>query len=448
MVKGSYRRRGETSWEIRFSLGKNPVTKKYEYYRETFHGTEEECQNRVDDLAYEFRHGKTPKNSSIILADFLDYYYENFAIPQLKRSTQRQYKQTMDDYIKPYPIARYKIKDLTPLHVERHYNELRKTKSPGIVLDVHTVLSSAMRQAYIWDYIENKFKIDKVKPIPTKELQVLKKQAKKRRKTWKSQQVLDFLEWIRSRGLRRYFIYLIASTLGVRRGENLALKWTNIHFDKEYISLEGSITENVYEEYLKVDYRNVFLFPFLRDELEKYKDIQDQEKEQYRDLYSSEGWVHADQLGNLLMRPDSITHRFVRDIAEFNKERESRGLEPLPRIAFHDLRHTCGSLLYNYFGVPLEIIAEILGHKSGAEFLRETYIEDDVAVQREAFKGFDDMFVSTEGEWKEAAKGRGMCTKCSLSELRISDKGAKKRYCLKYDNWCAAIARSCEGAVS
>lgn len=444
MAKGSYRQRGENSWEIRFSLGKNPVTKKYEYYRETFRGTEEECQNRVDDLAYEFRHGKTPKNSSIILAEFLDYYFEHFVEEQLKPSTQRLYRLTIDKHIKPYSVARYKLNDLTPLHIERHYNELRKIKSPGILKDIHIVLSSALRQAYIWDYIPDKFKIDKVKPIPAKEQQILKKRAKKKRKVWDPQQVLDFLEWVRGKGLRRYFIYLIASTIGLRRGENMALKWSNIHFDKQYISLEGSITENRYEEYLKEDYRNVFLFPFLKEELRKYKDIQEKEKTEHKGLYLDEDWVHADQLGQLLMRPDTISHKFQNDIKGFNNERISKGLEPFPRITFHDLRHTCGSLLYNYFGVTLDVVAEILGHKSGPGFLRETYIDDDVSVQKNAFKGFDDLFIIND-EWAEANKGKNMCVGCSLSEIRNAEKGPK-RFCLKYNNWCKSVASSCEGA--
>ena len=444
--KGSYRQRGENSWEIRISLGKNPVTKKYEYYRETFHGTEDECKDRISDLLYELRHGQKPRNSNITVAGFLDYYFANYAEEQLKPSTQRLYKLTINKHIKPYPIVRYKLKDLTPLHVERHYNELRKTKTPGILKDVHIVLSSAMRQAYIWDFIPDRFKIDKVKPIPAKEQQILKKRAKKKRKTWNPQQVLEFLEWVRSRGLRRYFIYLIASTIGLRRGENMALKWSNIHFEKQYISREGSITENRYEEYLKEDYRNVFLFPFLKEELRVLYALQEEDKEQYGDLYSTDDWVHADQLGGLLMRPDTLSHKFQGDLKEFNLERTTNNLEPYPRITFHDLRHTCGSLLYNYFGVTLDVVAEILGHKSGPGFLRETYIQDDVSVQKDAFHGFDNLFVASD-EWIEAAKGKNMCSECNLSEIRESNTHSKIRYCLKHNNWCRAVARNCEGAV-
>ena len=445
-MKGSYRKQGENSYEIRISLGKNPATGKYDQYRETFHGDEEACKKYLAELVYQFEHGNKPKQSNVSFGEFLDIYEEKFIEEQLKPSTKRQYKMTIKRYIKPNPIVNRKIRDLTAFHVDQFYAELRRKVSLNIVKDVHTVMCSALRQAYIWDYIPNKFKIDKVEPIPAKDRQIMKKRAKQKRQVWSAGKVYKFLMWMRGRGLRRYFIYLIAATVGLRRGENLALRWDeSIDFKNRKIRIVGSITENKYEEYVKEDYRTIYLFDMLYNELSLYKKIQDEELKDK--AYISEGWVHSNQAGKLLMRPDSVTHKFKEDIELFNSERIVSGKSELPIITLHDLRHTCATLLFKYFHVPLEIISEILGHKSGVDFTRQTYIDDeDISEQTTAFTGFNELFVIND-EFVDTIKGRNMCSECEMSEDRPNESGKLNVFCLKYNNWSKAVARSCEGAV-
>jgi integrase len=440
-MKGSCRSQGDGSYELRATVNGIP-------WRETFYGTEEDANAYLDNKILEFKIRKKPKQANITFGKFLDIYEHDFIDEQLKRTTKRLYNMTIRKYIRPYDIVNINLRDLTAGHVEQHYIKLRKEVSLNIVKDVHTVMCSIFRQAYIWDYIEDRFKIDKVEPIPAKDRQILKKKAKQKRRVWSAQTVYDFLVWIRNRGQRRYFIYLIALTVGFRRGENMALRWDeSINFEKRKINISGSITDNVYEEYTKEEgsYRSVHMFNALYNELKLYKELQDKETSLNNIVH--EGWVHSNPEGKLLMRPDRITHLFQKDIEAFNQERIQQGKPELPKITLHDQRHTCATLLNKYFGVPIEIVSEILGHKSGVDFTKETYIDDDdVSQQISAFQGFNNL-LSFENNWEETSRGRHMCSDCVMMEERINDTGRKNLYCKKYDNWCKPIARVCEGTI-
>jgi integrase len=102
----------------------------------------------------------------------------------------------------------------------------------------------------------------------------------------------------------------------------------------------------------KSSYRTLTLEPFVRGELLKHREKQEQMKKVMRSAYSKEytDYVCVDALGKLY-DPDFITEHFRQLLKKHN----------LKKIRFHDLRHSCASVLLAQ-GVPMKQIQEWLGH--------------------------------------------------------------------------------------
>jgi integrase len=384
-TKGSYRRQGESSWEIRLSMGKNPMTNQYDRYRETFHGTEKECKSRLDTLLYEYRNGMKPQQNTMSVAEYLDYWYENYVTKELKPTTQRWYKMLIDKHIKGY-IGKYKLSDIGPLHVEQLYNQRREDVGNYNIKDIHTCLSSAFNRAYIWRMKREKF-MDQVEPIPRKERQKLAKGSKKK-VVWGCEEAIEFLKYTKLNSGRRYYLYLFALMTAIRRGENLGMKWQYLDSKNKIITVAGQLIESGYEDYVKDNEERYIYYPdFLAEELDKLHALQSQEKLLLGNSYDRKNdWVHAGSNGKILMCCHNVTHRFDDDLADFNRGRENQ----IEVISFHDLRHTCATLLREAFGMSVKEISEVLGHYD-PKFTDKTYIHDKIKGQGEMLNKLGDM---------------------------------------------------------
>lgn len=149
---------------------------------------------------------------------------------------------------------------------------------------------------------------------------------------------------------------------GLRRSEALGLKWDAIDFERDTITIKHIVTnakidgkcEIVCADRAKTK-SSLRSLPLVSSIREKLMALREQQKENRRvcgNCYSKkyDGYVFVDALGNIF-NPRSV-------IANFSKLLEQNGLQ---HIRFHDLRHSCASLLLAN-GVPLKQIQEWLGH--------------------------------------------------------------------------------------
>ena len=152
----------------------------------------------------------------------------------------------------------------------------------------------------------------------------------------------------------------VASYYGLRRSELLGLRWQSIDFKKKLLNIENKILnidkQIISTDVLKTEASNrVFpLLPEVESLLLRRKEEIEDNKKKYGKSYNNEylDYVFVDDLGKLML-PDYISHFFSKTLKK-NK---------LKHIRFHDLRHSCASLLANR-GVPMKYIQEWLGHAS------------------------------------------------------------------------------------
>jgi len=149
----------------------------------------------------------------------------------------------------------------------------------------------------------------------------------------------------------------LAASLGLRRGEVLGLRWDNIDFNKGIIRIEQNLIEVKCVKYFKepksdTSRRTIYVSDSMLSILQNYRIKQNELKKENRDIYQDYDLVVCNSRGELL-KPDYLTKMFTKYLRENN----------LPKIRFHDLRHTNATLMLEG-KVPPKIASKRLGHSS------------------------------------------------------------------------------------
>ncbi len=155
-----------------------------------------------------------------------------------------------------------------------------------------------------------------------------------------------------------YIVILLAAYFGLRRSEVLGLKWSAVDFETKTVSISHKVIQTsngltgMDVMKTKSSYRTLPLIPQVEEALLKEQAKQEEMQRVMRRGYCKKytDYICVDALGNLI-KPDYVTNHFkilLRD-------------NQLKQIRFHDLRHSCASLLLSN-GVPMKMIQDWLGH--------------------------------------------------------------------------------------
>ena len=155
-----------------------------------------------------------------------------------------------------------------------------------------------------------------------------------------------------------HLIILLTAYYGLRRSEVLGLKWSAIDFTKKTICIRHKVVEEdvgiVGYDVMKTksSYRTLPLLPFIEEELLKEKAKQKEMKQVMRGDYTKKyaDYVNVDALGQLY-RPNYVTTHFSVVLNQ----------NDMRHIRFHELRHSCASLLLAKH-IPMKMIQDWLGH--------------------------------------------------------------------------------------
>ena len=162
--------------------------------------------------------------------------------------------------------------------------------------------------------------------------------------------------------LKLELVVLVAAFYGLRRGEVLGLKWDAIDFERNTITIKRTVASvnidgkvTIIEQDSAKTKSSLRTLPLVSQFREYFLSVKEAQKENKKVCgnsydYSHDGYVFVDALGRR-MKPDYIS-------STFSVLLEKKGLK---RIRFHDLRHSCASLLLAN-GVPMKQIQEWLGH--------------------------------------------------------------------------------------
>lgn len=165
-------------------------------------------------------------------------------------------------------------------------------------------------------------------------------------------------------GDRFEYIYKITALYGLRRSEMMGLKWKNIDFNKNMLTLSHAMVQTringksiiIQKERLKnqSSLRSLPLLPIVREMLVEEKKKQEENRKNFGKFYATkdEELVCVDELGSKI-KPDTVSSHF-KWFLKNNK---------MPVITFHELRHSCASLLLA-MGISMKEIQAWLGHST------------------------------------------------------------------------------------
>lgn len=171
-----------------------------------------------------------------------------------------------------------------------------------------------------------------------------------------------------------YPIVKITALYGLRRSELLGLKWDSIDFDGGRIIIRHTVSQvTIPVEKDKTKNASSFRsFPLLPDAREIFLEAKKREEKNRRVLggaYLENNYVFKWDDGHLYA-PEYISKRFSRLLEQYG----------LPHIRFHDLRHSCASLLLNE-GFTLKDVQEWMGH-AGIKITADIYGHLDTTRKR------------------------------------------------------------------
>ena len=285
-----------------------------------------------------------------LFADFLEQWLEvirdSIAVP-----TYASYSNLSNGVIIPY-FRKYgtTLEDLAAKDIQQFYLEQRKRVSGCTVIHYHAIIHKALKYAVKLDLIATN-PADRVER-PKKERYVAS--------FYDADEVNALFQ--AARGTNLEIPILLGAFYGLRRSEVIGLKWDAIDFERNTITVQHTVTScNVDGKNMlvaadrtktKSSMRTLPLVPFMKERLLQQKKVQAENRKLCGRSYVKDylGYVCVNEIGAIL-KPNYIS-------TSFPKLLENNGLR---HIRFHDLRHSCASLMLAN-GVPMKQIQEWLGH--------------------------------------------------------------------------------------
>ena len=194
---------------------------------------------------------------------------------------------------------------------------------------------------------------------------------------WTAEQLREFLTLTRTH--RSHAALWVTANTGMRRGEVLGLRWGDVDLDAGTLSVTRSLVSVGYELHetrgkSRTARRCINLDPATINVIRRWHELRASEDAEFD---------HGDLDARVFCRPDGEpTHPQLLSDA-FGKLVERSGL---PRIRFHDLRHTHATLLLKA-GVPIKVVSERLGHSTPG-FTMAAYQHVIPGMQQEAARTF------------------------------------------------------------
>jgi integrase len=307
---------------------------------------------------------------ALTVGEFLDRWLRDMR-NTVRTSTHERYSYAIGPHIKP-ALGRIKLKDLNPAQVRWFYRErLDFGLAPATVHKLHIVLHKALNAAVADGLIpRNAATGVKLPRITREEIDPLNPDEARR-----------LIE--ATRGDRLEALYVLALSTGMRQGELLALKWDDVDLERGVLRVRRTLTHDdkafvLGEPKTKRSRRTIRLTTSAVEALKAHLSSQLEEMERIGSLYQPGGLVFATTIGTII-NPSNLRNRSFKPLLA------RVSLRP---IRFHDLRHTCATLLLSG-NVNPKVVSEMLGHASISITL-DTYSHLLPDMQEKAAKALEE----------------------------------------------------------
>jgi integrase len=360
--EGSITKRKDGLWAGMLDLGWQDGRRKRKF---VYARTRSEAARKLADASRDLREGRLIADERMTVEQYLRSWLEIIE-PTIAARTHKRYGQLLRLHAYPY-IGRLRLSKLEPSHLAQLYARRIKTGlSPTTVLQLHRVLHHSLKDGHRQG----------LAPRNVAELVTPPVKAEHEFITLSPKQARHFLEIVE--GNRLHALYVVALTTGMREGELLGLRWADVDLDAGAFHVTRRLKR-------RTSRRQVLLVAIAIQALKLHRERQEQERRRAGSTWAGEDLVFPNTVGRPV-NPSNFLRR------EFYPLLEAAGL---PRMRFHDLRHSAATLLLG-MGVHPKIVSEMLGHTQIGITL-DLYSHVTATMQRDAVQAFEELLGSSQG---------------------------------------------------
>lgn len=315
-------------------------------------GNKKKAETKKEEIRKKFQeeiNSDNIDNEDILFIDYMKKWLKMISSsvePTTLTGYQGVINGRMTDYFKNTKIT---LQNIKPKHIQEFYQYLLDDGLSGnTVKHYHANIRKALQYAMKTDIILSN-PADKVD---------LPKIEEYKPKFYTSDEVKILLNEVI--GTKLEIPVMIDCFYGFRRSEVIGLKWSAVDFENDTITIDHTITQSNGKLIIrdktktKSSKRTLPLEPIVKSFLIELKEKQEKNRELCGDSYNKDylEYICVDNCGNII-RPDYVTETFLKLLKRKN----------LKIIRFHDLRHTCASILLKN-GANMKEIQAWLGHSN------------------------------------------------------------------------------------
>ena len=354
--EGSVYQRRDGRWEAKLSDGR----RRHSYYATT----QREALEKLNAAKRSMADGLPAAPERQTVAQFLERWLEDTVKISTRRRTYDSYATVVRNHIIPQ-IGHIRLFRLSPIHVQALVSSrLSEGFSPRTADYVKSVLGRAINRAVKWGLLSRN--VAALVPSP-----------KAKRPQFRFLSVDEAKQFLgATQGHRLEALFSVVLAIGLRRGEALGLRWNDLDLETGILTVNHQLQRvggglELSEPKTPQARRTISLPSLAVEALRSHRVRQLEQRFLAQDRWVETGHVFSTALGTPL------------DPRQANRELD-RMLDRagLPRMRFHDLRHTCASLLLAQ-NVHPRAVMEILGH-SRIALTMDTYSHVMPAIKREA----------------------------------------------------------------
>jgi integrase len=361
-------------YAVRLDLGRDPDGKRIFKYHSGYATKRAAQQARTELLgALERRSYVAPDKTTV--ADYLRGQWLPVVQTRLRPGTWAEYRRKVETHLIP-AIGQVPLQQLTTAMLNALYQQLLdRDVGARTVQYVHATIRKALNDAVRWGLLVRNPAHYAAVPRPRRTEQ----------RTWTASELRWFLACMRDD--RLHAAWRLAALTGMRRGEVLGLRWADLDLDGGWLSVRQTLVvvdnhPQVSEPKTARGRRRVALDPETVAALRAHHTAQAAERLSAGPAWPSDDLVFTREDGALL-HPEHVRRQFDRHLHRAG----------LPRIRFHDLRHTYATLALQA-GVHPKVVSERLGHTTVAMTL-DIYSHAIPALQQDAAATIADILART-----------------------------------------------------
>ncbi|MBQ3422922.1 MAG: site-specific integrase [Romboutsia sp.] len=344
-------------YRIRLDIGFNAQGKRI---RKEFYGkTKKEAEQKKQEYLIGLSTGVAKeKRIGVIMEKWIN---EVLILKYLKLTSYNKYLDQYNKYFKGSPIMNYKFNEIKPLVIQEYYNNLlRNGVSSNIIKNINILLRQFFYYCMVNEYISSN-------PCDNKKIAIPKHEVdKKTKEPFSDEEIKKILNSKEETNIK--YISVISLVTGMRKGEVLGLKESDIDFNKKEIHINRtvgttfSLGENGKRKKItisqtpktKSSIRSIPLYPSLEQILKqciKLRNIRIKENEGKFNL-ENKSFIFTTATGELI-ESGNISKSWIYFLKRLNIEHRK----------FHCLRHTYATIQFQN-NVPLKTVSNLLGHSN------------------------------------------------------------------------------------